>query len=132
MPFVAPKASTSISTASALYPPHPSFPLPQCQESVTCSLGALSAVFLKFIYLLIMWLCGASLLREFFSLVAPGGATLYSAQAAHCAGFSCWRAQALGHATSVVVMRGLSCSLASGISPDQGSNPGLLHCKTDS
>ena len=58
MPFVAPKASTSISLQpqpSTLLTQAP--PFPRCQESVTYSLGALSAVFLKFIYLLMMWLC---------------------------------------------------------------------------
>jgi len=33
---------------------------------------------------------------------------------------------------SVVVAHGLSCSLACGIIPDQGSNWYRLHCKADS
>ena len=41
-------------------------------------------------------------------------------QAFHCSGFSCCRAQALGHAGSVALVHGLSCPAACGISPDQG------------
>ena len=36
------------------------------------------------------------------------------------------------HAGSVVVARGLSCSVACGIFPDQGSNPCPLHRQADS
>ena len=39
--------------------------------------------------------------------------------ASHCGGFSCCRAQALGHAGSVVVTSGFSCFTACGIFPDQ-------------
>ena len=68
------------------------------------------------------------------------------AQASHCGGFSCCGAQALGMQASVVVahglsscgswalecrlnsmVHGLSCSVACGIFPDQGSNPCPLH-----
>ena len=35
-------------------------------------------------------------------------------------------------AGSVVVMHGLTCSVARGIFPNQGSNPCPLHCKADS
>ena len=54
-------------------------------------------------------------------------------------GLSCCRAQGLGHAGSVAaarglwsagsvaVVHGLSCSMAYGIFPDQGSNPCPLH-----
>ena len=80
------------------------------------------------------------------------GATLCcGAQASHCGGFSCCGAWALGAQASVVVARGLSscgswalerssvvavhglsCSVASGIFPDQGSNPCPLHWQADS
>ena len=73
------------------------------------------------------------------------GATLhYSAQAPHCGGFSCG-AQALGAQApaaavrrlqgmraSVVVVQGLSCPLACGMFPDQGSNSCPLHWQVDS
>ena len=38
----------------------------------------------------------------------------------------------LQRAGSVVVARGLTCSVACGIFPDQGSNPCLLHWQADS
>ena len=40
--------------------------------------------------------------------------------------------QQLHHLGSVAGAHGLSCSKACGIFPDQGSNPCLLHCQTDS
>ena len=61
-----------------------------------------------------------------------------------CVGFSCCGAGALGHVVfssrgsralehgPVFVAHGLSCSLACGIFPDQGSNPRLLHWQADS
>ena len=53
--------------------------------------------------------------------------------ASRCNGFCC-RAQALGHAGSrhagaAVLVQGLSCSVARGIFPDQGSNRCPLQCK---
>ena len=42
------------------------------------------------------------------------------------------RAQALGVQTSAVVAHGLSCSMACGTVPDQGSNQCPLHCKVNS
>ena len=71
------------------------------------------------------------------SLVAASGATLCcSARASHCSGFCCgvWAlgmqaslvvARGLQSAGSVVVVHGLSCSMACGIFLDQGSNPCL-------
>ena len=55
------------------------------------------------------------------------------AWASRCNGFCC-RAQALGHAGSrhagaAVLVQGLSCSVARGIFPDQGSNWCPLQCK---
>ena len=60
--------------------------------------------------------------------------------ASHCSGFSCCRAQALGHVGSVVVAHrpqitgsvtvahGPSCPEACGILPQQGLNMCFLHC----
>ena len=45
----------------------------------------------------------------------------------HCGAFSCCGAQALGALASVVVVHGLSCSVACGIFLDQGSNLCPLH-----
>ena len=81
------------------------------------------------------------------SLAAVSGATVYSgawAWPSPCGGFSCGRAWAPGHAGSVVVLLGLqstcsvlavhrlSCSVAYGISSNQGSNPRPLHWQVDS
>ena len=61
------------------------------------------------------------------------GATLHcGVQASRCSGFSCCRARALGPWASVLVARGLSCSMACGIFPDQGLNPCSLHWQVDS
>ena len=68
-----------------------------------------------------------------FPSCGEGGVTLRcSAQAAHCGSFSCCGARALGARASVVVARGLSCSAACGIFPDQGSNPCSFHWQADS
>ena len=53
------------------------------------------------------------------------------ARASHCDGFSCCGARALGAQASVVVARGLSCSAACGIFPDQGSTPCPLFWQED-
>ena len=47
-------------------------------------------------------------------------------------GFSCCRAQALGALASIVMVHGLSCSMACRIFPDQGLNPCPLHWQTNS
>ena len=94
--------------------------------------------FKKYFYFSICFIfscAGSSLLHGPFS--GCGGWGLPSscgAQASHCCGFSCCRAQPLGFAApgfqrSTVVVHGLSCSVARGIFPDQGSNPCLLHCR---
>ena len=44
----------------------------------------------------------------------------------------CYGAWALNSSAPVVVARGLSCSVACGIFPDQGSNPCPLHWQADS
>ena len=67
------------------------------------------------------------------------------AQASHCGVFSCCGAQTLGcavfsscgswvleHWLSSTCVHGLSCSVARGIFPDQGSNLCLLHWQVDS
>ena len=76
---------------------------------------------------------GSSLLHAGFLLLQRAGATLRcGAWASHCGGFSCCGALALGAQASVVVAHGLSCSVACGIFPDQGSNPCPLHWQADS
>ena len=52
--------------------------------------------------------------------------------ASHCCGFSGCGLQALGTRAVVLVAHGLSCSTASGILPDQGSNQCLSDCEADS
>ena len=80
---------------------------------------------------------GSLLLCGHLSSCSERGWGLHSscgAQASHCGGFSCCRAQALGQAgfslqsiDSIAVAHGLGCSSACGIFPDEGSNPPLLH-----
>ena len=62
------------------------------------------------------------MLLEGFSLVGASAHGSFGAWASHCGGFSCCRAQALGTQALVVVIGGLSCPAACGISPGQGSN----------
>ena len=54
-----------------------------------------------------------------------------SAQASHCNDFSCCRAQALGHASSVVAAYRPSRPTACGILLDQGSNLCPSHWEVD-
>ena len=76
---------------------------------------------------------GSSLLRAGFLQLRRAGATLCcSARVSHCSGFSFCGAQALGVQASVVVVHGLSCSVACGMFLDQGSNPRPLHWQVDS
>ena len=56
----------------------------------------------------------------------------HRARASHHGGFSCCRAQALGHEGSVVAVPGFSCPAAYGILPDQGSHSCPLHWQEDS
>ena len=88
------------------------------------------ASFFKFIYL---WLC--------WVFVSVRGLSLVAASEGHsssrCAGLSLSRRLLLRstgsrRAGSVVVAHGLSCSVACGILPDQGSNPYPLHWQADS
>ena len=55
-----------------------------------------------------------------------------SAQASHCSSFSCGRAQAVDCVGWVIVVHGLSCSIAYRIFLDQGSNLCPLHWQVDS
>ena len=81
----------------------------------------LSFFFYKFIYLFNFWLRWVFVAACGLSLVAASGATLRcGAQASHYGGFSCCRVQALSAWASAVVARGLSCSVACEIFPDQG------------
>ena len=90
--------------------------------------------FNKFIYLFIyFWLCWVFVSVRGLSLVVASGGHSSS----RCAGLSLLRPlllQVTGsrRAGSVVVAHGPSCSMACGISPDQGSNPCPLHWQADS
>ena len=100
----------------------------------------LSILFIYFFYInfLILFIfifgcVGSSLLRAGFLWLRQVGATLScGVQASHCSGFSYCGARALGTRASVVVARGLSCSVACGIFPGQGSNLCPLHWQGDS
>ena len=82
-------------------------------------------IFKKFILFIYFWLAlGLRCCARPFSSCGE--------QASHCGGFSCCGAWALGMWASVVVARGLSCSAACGIFPDQGSNRCPLHWQADS
>ena len=70
-------------------------------------------------------------MRGLSPVVASGGHS-----SSWCAGLSLSRPLVVEHGSrrtgSVVVARGLSCSVACGIFPDQGSNPCPLHRQADS
>ena len=68
-----------------------------------------------------------------------GAETLHcGAQASHCGGSSLWSEGSVGAAPrlqgtgSEIIAHRLSCSVACGISPDQGLKPYLLHWQADS
>ena len=87
----------------------------------------------KFIYLFYFWLCWVFVSVRGLSLVVASGGHASS----RCAGLSLSRPLLLrstgsGHAGSVIVAHGSSCSAACGIFPDQGSNPCPLHWQADS
>ena len=67
-----------------------------------------------------------------FLSIESRGYSSCSARASHCSGFSCWGAWALGAQASVAAACGLSCYLACGIFPNQGSNMCPLHWQADS
>ena len=60
--------------------------------------------------------------RAFSSCGKRGLLSSCGSWSSHCSGFSCCGLQSLGCAGSVAVTNRLSCSLACGIFPDQGSN----------
>ena len=61
-------------------------------------IGNVTVLILCFIYLFILGCAGSLLLRRHFSSCGERGLlSSCSAQASHCGGFSCRRAQALGH-----------------------------------
>ena len=71
--------------------------------------------------------------RTGFLQLQQAGITLCcGARASGRGGFSCCRAQALGHLGSVAVVHRLSCPVARGIFPDQRLNPCPPHSQGDS
>ena len=88
--------------------------------------------FLSFIYLFVAALCLRCCTRAFSSFDEPGLLSGCGLRAAHCSGFSCFEAWALGVQASVVVQHGLSYPTACRIFLDQGSNPCLLYWQVDS
>ena len=80
-----------------------------------------------------VWLCWVFVSVRGLSLVVASGGHSSS----RCAGVSLsqpllLRSTGSRHAGSVVVAHGLSCSVACGIFPDQGSNPCPLYWQADS
>ena len=71
-------------------------------------------------------------MSELSVVAASRGYSLVAAGRPHSGDSFCWGTWALGHVISVVVVHGLSCSLACGIFPDQGANPCALHWQEDS
>ena len=92
------------------------------------------AIFLLVSFLFIyFWLCWVFVSVRGLSLVAASGGHSSS----RCAGLSpsrplLLRSTGSRRAGSVAVAHGLSCSVACGIFPDQGSNPCPLHWQADS
>ena len=68
----------------------------------------------------------------FYKCRKQGLCSSCNVKASYCDCFSCWGAQVLGSWTQWLRHMGLSCSVASGIFPGQGSNPCLLHWQADS
>ena len=90
-------------------------------------------LFFFFLINLFFWLCCVFVSVLGLSLVAASGGHSSS----RCAGLSLSRPLLLRstgsrRAGSVAVAHGLSCSMACGIFPDQGSNPCPLHWQADS
>ena len=79
---------------------------------------------------LFLAMLGLGCCRGFSLAVASGSYSGVGEQASHCGGFSCFRAQTLGHSlngcgTWAELLLGCEFSL------DQGSNPCLLHWQAD-
>ena len=89
-----------------------------------------------YLFLLIFGCAEPSLMCADFSLVAPSrGSANHGTRVSHYGDFSCCRAHELQYLRivgSAVMARRLSCSVACGIFPDQGSNWCPLCCRTDS
>ena len=91
-------------------------------------------------YLFIFGCFWSSLLREGFLQLQRGGLLFIAVRGLLTAvaslvvehGLYACGLQQLWHVGSVVVACGLSCSVACGICPDQGSNPCSLHWQADS
>ena len=102
----------------------------------TCALPILISFFLNrfilFIYLFIGCVGSSVAVRRLSLVAASGGYSWLWCTASHSCGFFCCGARALGARASVVVAHGLSCSVACGIFPDQGSNPCPLNWQADS
>ena len=95
--------------------------------------GIVSNPGFSIIIIIIFWLCWVFVSVRGLSLVAASGGHSSS----WCAGLSLSRPLLLRstgsrRAGSVAVAHGLSCSVACGIFPDQGSNPCPLHWQADS
>ena len=86
--------------------------------------------FLKHTYLWLCWVFTAA--WAFSSCGKQGLLSSCSARASHGGGFPCWGAGDLRSVGSVLVLHGLSCPVALGIFPDQGSNLCPLHWQVDS
>ena len=108
-------------------------------------------IFYFILFLVVLSLCCYA--QAFSSCSKQGLLSSCSAQASHCSSFSCCGARALGKRASVIVAHklgscssrtleyvvgsvvvehGFSCTRASGIFPNQGSNLCTLHWQSDS
>ena len=105
----------------------PSPPLPSSQASNIVH----TYFFFRFINLFMAALSLHCCAWTFLSIESRGYSSC-GARASHCSGFSCWGAWALGAQASVAAACGLSCYLACGIFPNQGSNMCPLHWQADS
>ena len=92
-----------------------------------------------FSFLIYFWSCWVFISAHRLSLVEVSRDLSWLQHRAHCGGFSCCGAQALGTWASVVAAHGLSsydtwlrCSTACGIFLHQGSNSYPLHWQVDS
>ena len=87
-------------------------------------------IFLK--YFVYFWPCWVLVAVQAFSSCGKWGLLPSGAWASHWVGLSCYRARALRRVGSVAVAHGLSCPVACGVFPDQGSNQCSLHWQENS
>ena len=85
-----------------------------------------------FIYLFLVVSCLHCYVWAFSNCSEQGLFSSKGAQASHCGGFSCCRAQALGNEGFGVAAHILCCSLACRIFPHQGLNPCPMHWQLNS